>query len=307
MTLLRESPHVPQEFWGTVDLNKQRNTSNRKYLMRRGGHHRIPMETRTAVLEGDVSIAGVARRIREGRSRNIVVLVGAGASTAAGIPDFRSPMGLWSQEATRELFSNKGFHARPEDFWRKASELFLDRQPTKLHSFLGMLASKGLLRRIYTQNIDGLEAAAGVPEDRIVECHGSALRTICSADRSHVTQVSTKASTSASWRAPRCKCGALQRPDIVFFGEPLPHEFSLHSGEDLNVCDLLIVVGTALNVYPVAGIVNRVSSLTPRLLINKEPVGAWRDSESNPENFRDVMWQGDCDAGAEELVRLLGW
>mmetsp|Transcript_112205 Transcript_112205/g.198759 ORF Transcript_112205/g.198759 Transcript_112205/m.198759 type:complete len:738 (+) Transcript_112205:103-2316(+) len=307
MSVLRDCPHVPQQFWTSVDLKKKQDTSNRKYLMRRGGHHRIPLETRTAVLKGDISLTGIAKRITEGRSRDIVVLVGAGASTAAGIPDFRSPMGLWSQAATRDLFSSEGFHARPEEFWRKASELFLDRCPTRTHSFLGRLASKGFLRRVYTQNIDGLEVAAGVPDDLVIECHGSSRRMVCSANRNHVTQIMSKIDMPETWQAPRCTCGALMRPDIVFFGEPLPHEFSLHSGEDLNACDLLIVVGTALNVYPVAGLVNRVSSLTPRLLINREAVGVWRGSDMNAENYRDVMWKGDCEAGAEELMQLLGW
>merc|ERR1712019_311771 len=104
---------VSHEFWTTVDLCKKRGTSNRKYLARRGGHHRIPLETRKAVLYDNISLASVARRILEGRSRKIVALIGAGASTAAGIPDFRSPSGLWSQEATRQLFSSEGFHANP--------------------------------------------------------------------------------------------------------------------------------------------------------------------------------------------------
>jgi NAD-dependent SIR2 family protein deacetylase len=294
--------------------------------MRRGGHHRIPPEQRHEVLGGDLSLRGVARRLGEGRYKNVVALIGAGASTTAGVPDFRSPNGLWSQAATRELFSLQGFLDQPEAFWRKSSELFLGRQPTKVHALLARMAKMGVLRRLYTQNIDGLEAAAGVPPDAIIECHGSAMRTVCSANRSHAAEV-TPAQIAAQltaaegteeegmdrgvdgrrWTAPRCGCcGALLRPDIVFFGEPLPKEFSQRSGEDMDACDLLIVIGTALSVYPVAGLVSRVSQLTPRLLLNKEAVGVWRACESNAENYRDVLWKGDCDAGAEELARELG-
>lgn len=255
-----------------------------------------------------MSLAGIVRRIKDGRSNQIVALIGAGASTAAGVPDFRSPMGLWSDASTRELFSLDGFLAKPEAFWQKSSELFDGRQPTKVHALLARLAREGLLRRVYTQNIDGLEAAAGVPQEKIIECHGSAMRLVCSGNRSHaVDSGPIKVERSDAWTAPRCSCGALLRPDIVFFGEQLPVEFSRHSGEDIHECDLLIVIGTALSVYPVAGLVNRVPPLTPRLLINREAVGVWQSSESNPENYRDVLWKGECDGAADEFLKELGW
>jgi len=82
----------------------------------------------------------------------------------------------------------------------------------------------------------------------------------------------------------------------------LPTEFQKHSGEDMNECDLLVVIGTALSVYPVAGLVGRAPQLTPRLLINREAVAHWRSCESNEENYRDVLWKG-----ADEFIRLLGW
>lgn len=94
---------------------------------------------------------------------------------------------------------------------------------------------------------------------------------------------------------------------IVFFGEQLPATFHTLSGKDMHHCDLLIVVGTGLSVYPVAGLVNRVSSLTPRLLINREAVGLWWMCNANPENYRDVLFEGECDDGAAELQHALGW
>lgn len=217
-------------------------------------------------------------------------------------------MGLWSQAATRDLFSWEGFVAQPEAFWRKSAEMFMGRKPTRVHVFLAHLARAGILRRVYTQNIDGLEAAAGVPANSIIECHGNAMRTVCSENRSHAVEpVFAKVQMSDSWKAPICACGGLLRPDIVFFGESLPAEFSKHSGEDMDRCDLLIVIGTALSVYPVAGLVNRVSTLTPRLLLNREAVGVWRACDANAENYRDVLYQGDCDAGAEEFLQILDW
>eukprot|EP00927_Polykrikos_kofoidii_P023377 TRINITY_DN2156_c0_g1_i1.p1 TRINITY_DN2156_c0_g1~~TRINITY_DN2156_c0_g1_i1.p1 ORF type:complete len:706 (-),score=108.17 TRINITY_DN2156_c0_g1_i1:197-2314(-) len=312
LTAIRESELATPEFWAAVDLGKKRETSNRKYLMRRGGHHRIPPEERHAVLCGDLSLAGVVRRIAQGKSQRIVALIGAGASTAAGIPDFRSSSGLWSQAAVRQLFSLEGFLAQPDVFWQQIANMFLKRHPTKAHALLAHFAREGMLQRVYTQNIDGLEKAAGVPGDLIVSCHGGLTPAVCSMNRSHTfdgsrTLADIAAEVEASGSAPRCMCGAPLRPDIVFFGEPLPASFALHSGKDLDSCDLLIVMGTALSVYPVAGLVSRVQALTPRLLLNHEPVGVWRGCESNEENYRDVLWRGGCDEGAEEIARLLGW
>eukprot|EP00440_Ansanella_granifera_P053911 gb/GFBE01058446.1/.p1 GENE.gb/GFBE01058446.1/~~gb/GFBE01058446.1/.p1 ORF type:complete len:697 (+),score=103.81 gb/GFBE01058446.1/:1-2091(+) len=291
-----------------LDLTKKRDLANRKYLMRRGGHHRIPAEDRRSVLGGDISLAAIARCLTEKRCHNVVVLMGAGASTAAGIPDYRSSTGVPSTTLPE-------FLGDPEMFWRKKATAFLGRCPTKVHRFLARLAQEGVLRRIYTQNIDGLEIAAGVPASAVVQCHGSLQRCRCAngcGQECHVTLADInaaigRAAADASWQAPCCGCGGVLRPDVVFFGEPMPGTFACQSGLDMESCDLLLVIGTTLSVYPVAGLVNRVPALTPRLLLNREAVGPWRGSESNPENYRDVMWQGDCDAGAVELAKLLGW
>eukprot|EP00403_Amphidinium_massartii_P028975 CAMPEP_0178404820 /NCGR_PEP_ID=MMETSP0689_2-20121128/18085_1 /TAXON_ID=160604 /ORGANISM="Amphidinium massartii, Strain CS-259" /LENGTH=628 /DNA_ID=CAMNT_0020025825 /DNA_START=275 /DNA_END=2161 /DNA_ORIENTATION=+ len=311
---LKESAKVQgnPSFWDSLDIQKQRKTSNAKYLARRGGHHRIPLHIRQAVLDGDASLSAVAALISTGRCTKIVALIGAGASTSAGIPDFRSPSGLWAQAATRELFSYDGFFQEPDAFWIKAHELFNDREPTQTHAMLACLAERGLLHRIYTQNIDGLEEAAGIPPEMIIPCHGTAQRVRCSARREHTScsrsTLSIAESVKLGHGAPVCEeCGALLRPDIVFFGEPLPEEFENKNGEDVRECDLLIVIGTALSVYPVAGLVNRVSNLTPRLLLNHEAVGPWKVSQCSPENYRDVFYKGDCDSGSQELLRLLRW
>ncbi|CAE8619972.1 unnamed protein product, partial [Polarella glacialis] len=305
---LRASDCLDATFWENWNPQKPRSKSNAKYLARRGGHHRLDISDRFNVLRGELSLAGVASRLLDGRSRRVVALVGAGASTAAGIPDFRSPGGLWALGATRDLFSA---------FWQMAGESFLGKQPTQVHRLLARLASEGLLTRIYTQNIDGLEAAAGLPEELVIQCHGNAQRAVCWADPSHASVPAQEITCGAAmatrtsgltWQAPRCAtCHALMRPEVVFFGEPLPEAYGKHWGEDVKSCDLLLVVGTALSVYPVAGLVKQVGALVPRLLINRDRVGLWRDSACGGENYRDACWQGECDAGAEELASLLGW
>lgn len=307
---------VSDDFWATLDLSKERDLSNRKYLIRRGGHHRIPQADRDDVLRGEVDLVGIAKRLSDGRSKRVVALIGAGASTAAGIPDFRSSAGIWTQESTRRVLSEEGFNADPDAFWRKAAELFVGRRPTRAHDFLGRLSQEGLLRRIYTQNIDGLEAKAGIPPERIVECHGSVLRAVCPCDRSHAPWpippglADEIAAAGHGWRAPRCStCGATFRPDVVFFGEALPADFNRLLAQDLHECDLLIVMGTSLLVMPVASIPQRVGPLTPRLLLNREAVGVWKEARRSrgEGGFRDVLYEGDVDAGVQELERLIDW
>jgi len=317
---LLTSLHIPVDGLALLDLSKPRATSNAKYLLRRGGHHRIPLDERLAVLGGDCSLAGVVRCIAEGRSLRVVALVGAGISTSAGVPDFRSATGLWKDAGTRDLFSLEGFTSEPARFWYKAAELFADRKPTRAHALLAKLSQEGLLQRVYTQNIDGLEMDAGVPHELIVQCHGSATRVVCSADRSHDVPDSVCQTVLSppveGLIVPLCTCGALLRPDITFFGEPLPEEFNRLVGADMKECDLLLVMGTGLSVYPVAGLVQQVGPLVPRLLLNREPVGVWRDLPTGvidglkPEEvrwYRDAFFEGDCDAGASEFAKVLGW
>lgn len=133
LAMLQASACLDSTFWNSWDPQKPRNNTNAKYLARRGGHHRLDMSDRFNVLRGELSLAGVASRLLDGRSRRVVALVGAGASTAAGIPDFRSPGGMWASGATRELFSAAGFAERPEAFWQMAGETFLDKKPTQVH------------------------------------------------------------------------------------------------------------------------------------------------------------------------------
>jgi NAD-dependent deacetylase sirtuin 2 len=125
---------------------------------------------------------GIASRLAAGAYKNVVVVMGAGVSTAAGIPDFRTPgTGLYDNlqkydlPTPQSVFSLDFFRERPQPFCTLAKELWPEVgrfNPTYSHRFLALLERKGVLRRIYTQNIDGLEALAGNLADKIVQCHG---------------------------------------------------------------------------------------------------------------------------------------
>jgi len=186
-------------------------------------------------------------------------------------------------------------------FYVLAKELYPGRfHPTVSHAFIALLARRGLLSVLLTQNIDCLERAAGVPEPLIVEAHGSFASQRCidcgapfpdDAMRDHV----------ARGAVPRCgDCGRLVKPDITFFGEKLPDRFFAHLDAPA-AADLVLIIGTSLSVHPFAALPQRARPGVPRVLFNLECVGGLG---SRPD---DVLAIGECDAGIRHLADALGW
>ncbi|XP_064359043.1 NAD-dependent protein deacetylase sirtuin-2 [Dromaius novaehollandiae] len=231
----------------------------------------------------ELTLEGVSRFMQSEKCRNVVCMVGAGISTSAGIPDFRSPgTGLYANLQSYNLpypeaiFEINFFKQHPEPFFALAKELYPGQfKPTVCHYFMRLLKEKGLLLRCYTQNIDTLERVAGLEPDELVEAHGTFFT-------SHCLRSSCRQQYSLDWMKerifssliPKCeKCQSLVKPDIVFFGESLPSRFFTLLQSDFQKVDLLLVMGTSLQVQPFASLVGRVPSSTPRLLINKEKTG----------------------------------
>ncbi|KAH1494567.1 hypothetical protein KXV92_002933 [Aspergillus fumigatus] len=272
-------------------------------------------ETSTVVEEGTPpsvlearNIESVAKYIQEKDVRRIVVMVGAGISTSAGIPDFRSPdTGLYSNLAFLDLpepedvFDISYFRENPRPFYALARELAPGRyRPTIAHSFVKLLHDKGLLLKHFTQNIDCLERLAGVPGEKIVEAHGSFASQHCIDCKAAYPGPQMKEAI-AKGEVPHCPhCNGFVKPDIVFFGEALPEEF--HANRSLpEQADLCIVMGTSLTVHPFASLPSFCREGVPRVLINMERVGGMG---SRPD---DVLLLGDCDAGVRKFARALGW
>uniref|UniRef100_A0A8C5BEG1 NAD-dependent protein deacetylase n=1 Tax=Gadus morhua TaxID=8049 RepID=A0A8C5BEG1_GADMO len=257
----------------------------------------------------ELNLEGLARYIQSGKCKNIVCMVGAGISTSAGIPDFRSPgTGLYANLQKYNL-------PYPEAIFQ--IDYF---KPTVCHYFMKMLKDKGLLRRCYSQNIDTLERVAGLEGDDLIEAHGTFFT-------SHCVSFSCRKEYNLEWMKekifsddiPKCdKCSSLVKPDIVFFGESLPVRFFTSMKMDFPQCDLLIIMGTSLQVQPFAGLVGRVSKSCPRLLINMEKAGqadpffgvldfgGGMDFDSE-KAYRDVAHISTCDEGCLALADLLGW
>lgn len=277
-------------------------------------------ESRTHILN-DSTIESVAEFINNGSAKNIIVMTGAGISTAAGIKDFRSPgTGLYDDLERFNLpypeavFDISFFKDNPSPFYRLAKELLPGRyRPTLTHYLLPLLAKKELLLRSYTQNIDMLERLTGLDEDLLVEAHGSFATSECIkchelCDNAYVRKQILKGDI------PHCKlCKGLVKPTITFFGENLPERFGTLAMPDFKKCDLLIVMGTSLLVEPFNRLITRVPATCPRLLINREKAGEemhmgfdFDDKLKYPVQ-RDALFLGNCDDGVRKLATLCGW
>jgi len=259
------------------------------------------------------TLDSLAQKLAESRCSNVIVLIGAGASVNAGIPDFRTPgTGLYDRlqhynlPFPEAIFDLDYYIKDPFPFINLAQSLWPGQKggpkPTMVHAFCKVLQEKGCLRRVYTQNIDGLEALAGVSTDKLVECHGHFRTASCVACHAEMAIDQCK-EMICSGQEPMCSvCGGLVKPDVVFFGEELPYRFQRLLNEDVKRCDLLMVIGTSLLVMPVAGIPSWVSRSCPRILLNRELVG-----DFVVRGKRDVYLQGDCDESVQKICKLAGW
>lgn len=273
---------------------------------------------------------GIAKYALERRCQRVVVMCGAGISTSAGIPDFRSPgTGLYDNlqrfnlSRPEQIFELSFFREQPAAFYELCTEMWPGRyEPTPAHYFLRLLHDKGILLRCYTQNIDSLERLAGLPAEKLVAAHGNfdAAHVIDTHPEEEVEISELKRALDegpAGWQALKERKGNLVKPKIVFFGEQLPERFARLCSEDLDSCDMLIVMGTSLVVQPFAGLVGEANAMAPRLLVNREPAGTYDKLElgfrfhhpnaSQGGNWRDVWHEGDCDDGARALSRAFGW
>jgi NAD-dependent deacetylase len=200
-----------------------------------------------------VTVERLAELVRT--RRPCVVLTGAGVSTESGIPDFRSPGGLWAEFDPLEYGSIDAFRADPAKVWRFYAPRFsvlTESEPNDAHRALAALEDAGYVEAVITQNIDLLHERAG--SRNVVEVHGSIRRSLCPGCGAEYPLASVLELLGEA-DAPACPaCGAIVKPDVVFFGELLPpaaidRAFALAAG-----AGLLLVVGSALEVFPVASL-----------------------------------------------------
>ncbi len=187
-------------------------------------------------------------------SSRIVFFGGAGVSTESNIPDFRSDNGIYKQKhqyPPEYILSHDFFIEHTEEFYDfyRNKMIFPQAQPNKAHLALSELEKRGKLTAVITQNIDGLHQAAG--SKNVLELHGSVHRNYCmKCNKAYGPESITESSG-----IPRCDCGGIIKPDVVLYGEALNSNVLLSARQCIANCDLLIVGGTSLTVYPAAGLV----------------------------------------------------
>jgi NAD-dependent deacetylase len=200
------------------------------------------------------TIEEAVRTIRAARPERVVVLTGAGVSADSGIPTFRGAGGLWRDFRPEELATPEAFRRDPALVWEWYEwrrDLIRKALPNAAHEALARLEEAVVV----TQNVDGLHARAGSRD--IVELHGNIFRVRCTREGT----IRDRREPFAKM-PPHCECGALLRPDVVWFGEMLPEDAIARAVGAIQSADLLLVIGTSGVVYPAAGFVTMYEGLS---------------------------------------------
>ncbi len=185
------------------------------------------------------------------RSRKVVAFTGAGISVESGIPDFRSPGGLWEKFDPAEYATIEAFRANPKKVWamlKEMGDLLESSRPNPAHQALARLEEAGHLRSVITQNIDHLHQEAG--NRRVIEYHGSHKNLVCM----NCGQRYRKEEVKLEFLPPLCKCSGVLKPTVVFFGEPVPWGAHLEAVKEARDCEVMLMIGTSAVVSPACDI-----------------------------------------------------
>ena len=211
------------------------------------------------------------------QAKRIVVFTGAGVSTESGIPDFRSPGGVWCRYDPDDFTIQKFISSREarRKHWQMLSEsgLVMEAEPDPAHYALASLERLGKLDCVITQNVDNLHQKAGVPADRVFELHGNMQWVVCLTCRRRFPMGEVLQRIKEGIEVPDCPdCQGILKPGAVLFGEALPQKTLLEATNRSQNCDLFIVIGSSLVVYPAAYLPVYARDAGAKLaIINLEP------------------------------------
>lgn len=191
-------------------------------------------------------------------AEKVVVFVGAGLSTESGIPDFRSPGGVWDKYDPEDFYFQNFISSKSsrEKYWRMATEMYdamKDAKPNQGHFAIAELEKIGKLDCLITQNIDGLHFKAGNSEEKVLELHGTAMHVACLSCGKRYERDAIQERVEKGDMDPRCdSCSGLLKPATISFGQSMPERETAEAYKRSAACDLFIVIGSSLVVHPAA-------------------------------------------------------
>jgi NAD-dependent deacetylase len=227
-------------------------------------------------MHGQGEVADLARLVA--KTRRAVIFTGAGISTESGIPDFRSPGGMWTRMAPIDFQSFLASEEARREAWRRKFESDLvirQAEPNRGHRAVAKLIERGTAAAIITQNIDGLHQASGVPAERIIELHGNTTYAHCLDCLARYEIEDLRIAFARDEAPPRCtRCRGLIKTATISFGQPMPVEAMRRAEEATLAAELFLVLGSSLVVYPAAGFPEMAKANGATLVIvNREPTG----------------------------------
>jgi NAD-dependent deacetylase len=227
-------------------------------------------------MAADPDIDELARVIA--RARRAVVFTGAGISTESGIPDFRSPGGIWTRMAPIDFSDFLASEEARRETWRRRfamEETFRAAAPNRGHRAVAELVRRGTAAAVITQNIDGLHQASGVPDDRVIELHGNTTYAHCLDCKTRYELDALRVAFERDGDAPFCdECGGYVKTATISFGQAMPIGAMRRAEMETRAADLFTVAGSSLVVYPAAGFPELAKHNGATLvIINREPTG----------------------------------
>ena len=219
-----------------------------------------------------------------GSAKRIVAFTGAGISTESGIPDFRSPGGIWTRYKPIYFDDFMSSDEMRRESWRRkfaTDETMLKAEPNAGHRALAKLVEQGRMSAIITQNVDGLHQRSGVPDAKVIELHGNATYASClDCGHRHELEPIRKAFLG-SGKLPLCvKCDGIVKTATISFGQAMPEIPMARAQDETMSCDLFIVLGSSLVVYPAAGFPRIAKRKGAKLVIlNRDPTDQDDDAD----------------------------
>ncbi|HUB14899.1 MAG TPA: Sir2 family NAD-dependent protein deacetylase [Acetobacteraceae bacterium] len=223
----------------------------------------------------DPDIVALARML--GEARRIVCFTGAGISTESGIPDFRSPGGIWTKQVPIDFSDFMRSEKARRETWQRRFDMepiLRAAQPNRGHRAVAQLVADGKASSVVTQNIDNLHQASGVPPAQVIELHGNTTFATCLSCNQRYEIDDLRVDFERDNVVPHCACGGYVKSATISFGQSMPVHAMQRAEAETLACDLFVVIGSSLVVYPAAGFPELAKRAGARLvIINRDPTG----------------------------------